>query len=77
MVEQHAEFVCEYITSCCDDSDDDIILVFDDGQVKFKKLLLFAVSEHRSILEDCDIIIIESSQHTGQLLSELLIHMVF
>ena len=73
MVEQHAEFVCEYIISCCDDSDDDIILVFDDGQVTFKKLLLFAVSEIRNILEDCDIIIIESSQHIGQLLSELLL----
>ena len=75
MVEQHAEFLCDYITSCCDKSDsnkDDIILVLLDGQVKINKLLLAAVSEFRDALEDCDTIIVESSLHIGQLLPELL-----
>ena len=76
MVEQHAEFLCDFITSSCDDSDssnEDIILVLDDGQIKINKLLLLAVSECRGDLEDCDTIIIESSLHIGQLVQELLL----
>ena len=66
MVEQHAEYIVQELTSrSSTEGVSNLVLVFPDGQLKIDKLLFCAVSNLRGHLDQCDCIVVESTLTVG------------